>query len=160
MSVKFKRYLFLFIGLSFFLFFLVNMRTEKDSNKEDKTLELCIRENCFVVGVAKTENERELGLMYKEELPQEKGLLLVFEDEGVQSIWMKNVLIPLDIIWINSDLEIVSIKENVSPCKKEPCLIYKNSTSALYVLELNAGKVKEIGTREGDRVSIQTKKSI
>ncbi len=156
--MKFEKYFILFLGLFFvFIFFFINIKTERDKNKGVEFLELCLKQHCFDVEVAKTKEERMLGLMYREELPQKKGIFLIFEDERVQQIWMKNVLIPLDIVWINSDLEIVLIEEDVPPCREEPCRIYKNRTPALYVLELNAGKIKETGVKEGDKVFVQMK---
>jgi len=67
---------------------------------------------------------------------------------------MKNTLIPLDIIWIDENEEIVFIKENAQPCFKENCSIFKNSKLAKYVLEINAGKVRKLNIKTRDKLTI------
>jgi len=66
---------------------------------------------------------------------------------------MKNTLIPLDIIWMDKDMKVIHIEENVQPCKNDPCPSYASSIPARYVLELNAGLSAEIGLRVGDQFS-------
>ena len=74
---------------------------------------VCFENNCFDVDIALTESEKEKGLMYVEHLNENKGMLFVFENEGQHSFWMKNTLIPLDILWIDEDLNINHIEKNV-----------------------------------------------
>lgn len=78
------------------------------------------------------------GLMFREYLPSDEGMLFVFNDEQEYAFWMKNTLIPLDIIWINSLREVVYI-ESAVPCVEDPCTIYAPNASALFVLEINRG---------------------
>lgn len=66
---------------------------------------------------------------------------------------MKETLIPLDIIWINSDLEVVDIKENALPCKSDFCPTFTSSKKAKYVLEINGSLVEKKGIRVGDKAS-------
>ncbi len=121
---------------------------------------LCFNENCFLVEVADTESERKIGLMYREYLDENQGMLFIFENEGFHGFWMKDTLIPLDIIWINSDKQVVFIRENVLPCKEpfekssygEECEVYKPGEKAKYVLEINSEKVRELGIKIGDKV--------
>jgi len=110
---------------------------------------ICFEENCFDVEVADSESERAKGLMNRTNLLEYKGMLFVFDFEGIYGVWMKDTLIPLDIIWINSNKEVVFIQENAQPCK-EKCEIYKNNQKALYVLEMNAGKAKELDIKIED----------
>ena len=72
---------------------------------------------CFQVELARTESERDQGLMYRKELDKNKGMLFIFDKEGIYPFWMKNTLIPLDMIWIDSNNKIVFIAQNVQPCK-------------------------------------------
>ena len=76
--------------------------------------------------------------MYRDSLPRQSGMLFVFESEHKHGFWMKNTLIPLDMIWINRDSRIVDIK-TATPCVSDPCPTYQPIADSLYVLEINAG---------------------
>jgi uncharacterized membrane protein (UPF0127 family) len=91
--------------------------------------------------LAVTPEERALGLMFRQKLEFEQGMLFVFEEEGVRSFWMKNMLIPLDLVWLDKDKRIVYLEQNVPPCKREPCPTYTSHIPAMFVLELSAGSV-------------------
>jgi uncharacterized membrane protein (UPF0127 family) len=109
-----------------------------------------LKENNFVVidgekikvEVADNDLERQQGLMYREELCNNCGMLFVFNQEGIYSFWMKNTLIPLDMIFINSEMEVVDILHAL-PCEKEICESYFPKEKALYVLEVNYGMFDE-----------------
>tara|TARA_Y100000310_G_scaffold103009_1_gene101144 strand:+ start:1990 stop:2415 length:426 start_codon:yes stop_codon:yes gene_type:complete len=120
-----------------------------NSFKQQK--EVCINEKCFQVEIAKTSEEKAKGLMFRENLDENKGMLFIFEKQGIRSFWMKNTLIPLDIIWINKNKEIVSIKKNAQPCDIICNSIIPDS-EALYVLEVNAGQANNFFI--GDKVEI------
>ena len=77
--------------------------------------------------------------MFVSEMPEDEGMLFIFEESGVYSFWMKNTLIPLDIIWLDEDKNIVFVKHNALPCKTEVCPSINPNASARYVLEINAG---------------------
>ena len=106
------------------------------------------------VEAADSGEERTLGLMWREHLDSDKGMLFMFDDEGYHSFWMKNTLIPLDMIFISGNSTIVDIKEGLQPCTVEDCEIYVPSGRAKYVLEVNAGFVKEKNIKTGDKVII------
>ena len=76
--------------------------------------------------------------MFREKLEENEGMLFIFDDEKQVSFWMKNTLIPLDMIFINKNLEIVSVKTAV-PCEKDPCQVYESSKPVKFVIEANAG---------------------
>jgi len=118
---------------------------------------VCAGEKCFQVEVAKTESQRERGLMYREELGRDKGMLFIFDEDGMYPFWMKNTLIPLDMVWISSTGKVVFIAENVQPCKSLLCPSVIPGAIAKYVLEVNAGICKDIGLKVGDSLSINTK---
>jgi len=114
--------------------------------------QVCFKDDCFIVELAKTTQERTQGLMFREKLDLNKGMLFVFENEGEYSFWMKNTLINLDIIWINKDKEVVFISKNVQPCNSNSCLIFNPDKKAQYILELNGGVTDKIGLNVGDKV--------
>ena len=74
-------------------------------------------------------------------------MLFIFKEEAVRGFWMKNTYIPLDIIFINNNFEIINIAENVQPCKEDPCETYSSEIPIRYVVEVNGGftEKKEIG---------------
>lgn len=125
------------ISLSIFLFTKIDSKADEDNGK------VCFEDRCFIVEVVEKEDDRNRGLMYRESLDANKGMLFIFDYAGVYPFWMKNTLIPLDIIWINEDKEVVYIA-NAVPCKNDPCPNYDPGKEALYVLEVNAGATDQI----------------
>jgi uncharacterized membrane protein (UPF0127 family) len=115
---------------------------------------VCIEENCFEVELALTQEQRAKGLMHRTQLDENKGMLFVFEKSDKYGFWMKNTLIPLDIIWINENKTIVHINKNTQSCTQDPCISYVSEKESKYVLELNAGTVDGFGIKAGDKVSI------
>lgn len=103
--------------------------------------------------LAVTDEERARGLMFREQLGSDQGMLFVFKEEGFHSFWMKNTLIPLDILWLDKDKRIVHIEKDVPPCPDEPCPSYSPRVPALYVLEMKAGSVEERGLNLFDRTA-------
>lgn len=109
------------------------------------------KETLVSIEVADNFLERSRGLMGRENLDDNHGMLLVYQNNEILSVWMKNMLIPLDIIFIDKNKRVVDIRENIQPCKKE-CPIYSSKTPAMYALEVNAGFVKSNGIEIGDAV--------
>lgn len=99
---------------------------------------LCSDDICFDVSIPKTTELKMKGLMYVEKLNQNEGMLFVFESKAKHYFWMKNTLIPLDMIWLDETLMVVHI-EKATPCITETCTIYSPKIDALYVLEINQG---------------------
>ncbi len=114
----------------------------------------CFGENCLKVEIADTDIERETGLMNRNSLDRDRGMLFVFEKEDIYGFWMKDTLISLDMIWITENNEVVFIKENAKPCN-ENCEIFIPDKNAKYVLEINSGIAKELDIKEGDKVSFK-----
>lgn len=112
---------------------------------------VCFQDTCVQAEIADTASKRAQGLMFRKSLSDNQGMLFVFEQEEQYSFWMKNMQIPLDIIWIDKDKRIVDIKANVPPCK-ESCQGLTPREKAQYVLEVNAGFVEENKVRVGDKV--------
>ena len=101
------------------------------------------------VEVTQTPTERATGLMNRQSLPLDRGMLFVFEQPGLHFFWMKNTLLPLDIVWLSHDKRVLHIEENVPPCKKDPCPAYGPPMKSLYVLEVNAGVAQRQGLSAG-----------
>lgn len=117
--------------------------------------QVCFEETCFHVELAVTQAERTEGLMHRASMPADSGMLFVFGAERPYEFWMKNTLIPLDIIWLDYSRRIIHIEADVPPCKADPCPSYAPGGNALYVLELNAGKAQELGITTGARAEFR-----
>jgi len=104
----------------------------------------------YSVEIAADPDLRAQGLMYRDQLRPATGMLFFFPTDGVYGFWMKNTLIPLDMIWIDSDRKIVHIKTDVPPCKIEECPSYDPGVPSRYVLELAAGEAAKHGLKVGD----------
>lgn len=102
--------------------------------------------------LAVTDEERQLGLMHRQEILADQGMLFIFKEEGTYSFWMKNMKFSLDILWLDRGKRIVHIERNVPPCEREPCPSYPPRLPAMYVLELKAGSVDEHQLKLFDRI--------
>lgn len=109
----------------------------------------------ITVEIADTTEEQMIGLMYRETLEENHGMLFIFPDEKERVFWMKNTLIPLDMIFIDKNGVIVDIIEDVQPCIADPCERYPSAALAMYVLEVNAGFVERNGISIGNLVSME-----
>ena len=92
------------------------------------------------------------GLMFRKHLAGNAGMLFAYYDEKPRTFWMKNTLIPLDMIFVDGSSKIIEIKENVPPCAQDECPTYPSKEPAQYVLEVNGGFVQEKGVKVGDRL--------
>ncbi len=132
------------IGFGFTYFYQNYFIDERDK--------VCFEGDCFYVEVVDNNGNRMKGLMFREFLGDDEGMLFVLESSGIYPFWMKNTLITLDMIWINSEKEVVFIQENAAPCEEDPCRSYNPGVEALYVLEINGGKSLDIGLEVGDKL--------
>lgn len=102
--------------------------------------------------VAESEKQRMQGLMYRDGINEDQGMLFIFEEEGYHSFWMKNMKFAIDILWLDRQKRIVHTEKEVPPCKKEPCPSYSPALPAMYVLELKAGSVDKRKLKLYDRL--------
>lgn len=109
----------------------------------------------FSTEFAVTDDQRALGLMNRTHMAADHSMLFVFADDEPRSFWMKNTLIPLDILYFDKDLRLVSMQLNAQPCKADPCETYPSDGNARYVLELNAGTAGKLGLKLGEPLSIK-----
>lgn len=120
--------------------------------------QVCFTDNCFWVELAITPGERTDGLMFRKYMPEDRGMLFLFPDEDNHSFWMKNTLIPLDIIWIGRDKKVVFIKPYAQPCASRYCPVITPDKKAKYVLEVNGGICEKIGLKIDDTLDFVIKK--
>src|SRR3989344_6938509 len=141
----------------FWMIFLLLFLAACTQNNEKNTSQVLIdngeRIIAINVQIADDTDERARGLMFVENLDENEGMLFIFEDESYQNFWMKNTLIPLDMIFIDDGLKIVDIK-NAVPCKNEPCAIYASKKPARYVLEANSGFAGKNSIADGNSISL------
>jgi len=113
---------------------------------------VCIGDACVKAVVVSSEKERAEGLMFKQSLAWNEGMLFVFEQEDVYGFWMKNMKFPLDLIWIGTNKKIADITRHASPCEKDPCPVFSPDQKVKYVLEVCAGFADKFKLRIGDAV--------
>ena len=104
--------------------------------------------------VARTPKQQATGLMYRSALGDDQGMLFPFDPPQVVGFWMKNVLIPLDMIFMR-DGEVKMIAASVPPCNTNPCPAYRSKTAINQVIELRGGRAASLGLKVGDRVKLQ-----
>jgi uncharacterized protein len=121
-------------------------------NIQNSKGKVCFSSECIDVEVTGTPEERAKGLMYRTSLDSDKGMLFVFEYPDKYAFWMKNTLIPLDIIWLNENKEVIHIV-SAQPCNEEPCPSFGPIEDALYVIEVNAGFAEQNNINIGDKAS-------
>jgi uncharacterized protein len=121
---------------------------------ESNLTKVCIRSVCFYVELADTSMEQSFGLMYRKSLDADTGMLFVFDSEEIHAFWMKNTLIPLDMIWMDSGRNIVYIYRNAQPCGDGLCPAINPYRNAKYVLEVNSGTADKYRFSVGDNAEI------
>lgn len=101
------------------------------------------------IEIADDDQQRELGLMMRRSMNEDNGMLFIFPYETYQAFWMKNTIIPLDIIYVNAQNEIVKIYKNTEPYSEKSLPSGKPS---IYVVEVNGGYTDKYGIKEGDKI--------
>ena len=101
------------------------------------------------IEIADNDDKRMTGLMYRTSMKENHGMLFIFPYVAEQSFWMKNTVIALDMIFVNSKLEIVKIHHNTTPFSEQS---YSSGKPAEYVVEVNAGYSNRMGIKEGDKI--------
>lgn len=124
-------------------------------NFQPKT-EVRLAEGVFHLRVADNEAAREQGLSGVDRLLPNEGLLMAFETDGKWGIWMKDMKVPIDIVWLDSNKYVVYIVKNATP-DLGTNKVFLPSRPARYVLELAAGNVQESGIKVGDSAYFELK---
>jgi uncharacterized membrane protein (UPF0127 family) len=89
--------------------------------------------------LALTPEDQAQGLMYRENLPEKTGMLFVFPEVAPHHFWMKNTMIPLDMIWLDDSGKVLFVSADTPPCKADPCPTYGSDRPARLVLEIEGG---------------------
>jgi len=104
--------------------------------------------------IADTQQKKERGLQFREHLKENSGMLFTFDNDATFNFWMKNTLIPLDIIFISKNYAIVDIIQ-ADPCVEEPCESYKTTKMSRYVLEVNQNFTLKNNIKVGAKVTVK-----
>ncbi len=123
------------------------------------TKELVIGETTFNVWIADSEAERIQGLSGVERLDTDGGLLMEFATDELWGIWMKDMKIPLDIVWLNKDRQIIYIVKSATP-DLSTNVVFKPTEPARYVLELPAGTVNRVGILTGQMAEFESSREV
>jgi uncharacterized protein len=109
----------------------------------------------IAVEIADTVDERATGLMYRKSLPEDFGMFFIFDKSEPVRFWMKNTLVPLDMVFFDSDYQVIKMQKAASPCEKDPCPIYYSEKPTKYVLEVPGGMCDKMGLKEGDKAELK-----
>jgi uncharacterized protein len=152
-----------FILLSWIIAGFVMSQVDKPKSAEEeitvrevfdyKIAMACFSDNCIEVEIADTKEKQRQGLMFRNEVSSNSGMLFLFENEGVHSFWMKNVDVSLDIIFLDSSFKVVHIA-NAVLCSDE-CVLYEYNSK--YVIEVKEGFARDNNINVGDYVRIDLK---
>lgn len=120
------------------------------------TAEAMLGEQVIQLEVARTSEEKQMGLMYRPPLEDDRGMLFLFDPARPVRFWMKNTPSPLDMVFLYQG-EVEAIVENALPCNADPCPTYgpNRPISIDQVIELRSGRASELGLQVGDRVEVQ-----
>ncbi|TKS52739.1 DUF192 domain-containing protein [Luteimonas yindakuii] len=109
----------------------------------------------YAVEIAADDASRARGLMFRDSMPRDHGMLFIHDEEAPQAYWMKNTHIPLDILYFDSRLRLVSQQRDVPPCSAgNRCPPYPSGAPARFVLELNAGEAARLQLQDGTALEI------
>lgn len=109
----------------------------------------------FLAEVARTDQEKARGLMYRQSLAKDRCMVFLYDTDGYHAIWMKNCLIALDVAWTDRNGVIVELAEQVPPCspmRGGDCPNYGGTVESRYFIEFAAGTFKRLGLKKGDKL--------
>jgi uncharacterized membrane protein (UPF0127 family) len=112
------------------------------------------RDRVITAVVADTPERSMYGYMFHREVKEDEGMLFVYPESGSHPFWMKNTLVPLDIVWMDEAFNILYIEAPAKPCQADPCPSYGTPRLSRYVLELRAGTARQEALKPGDRLSV------
>jgi uncharacterized membrane protein (UPF0127 family) len=116
--------------------------------------QVTLANHTFDIEIAESPEARTRGLMYRDELPDDQGMLFIYDESNKRSFWMKNMRFSIDILYFNSEKKLTQIYHNVPPCSVDPCEHYPSSSYTQYILEIPAGTSEKIGAKVGDKLSL------
>ncbi len=150
--MKNKKKLFIIFSLLLIALIFFTISTWK---KSDNTV--CFEDSCIDVELATTPKEMTIGLMNRPSLPENMGMLFIFDNKSIYKLWMQNTLIPLDMIWLDENGKIIYIERNAQPCYVSQCPAFGPQSSPKYGLEVNGGFTERHKIKYGDKARINIK---
>ena len=108
----------------------------------------------IAVEIADTTEREMYGYMYRPEVREDEGMVFVYPESGWHSFWMKNTLVPLDIIWLDDEFGVIHMQTPAPPCKADPCPSFGPMRASRFVLEARAGTAARERLKRGDRIGI------
>lgn len=142
---------FLILILSAILFLVDGQKSLGISLNTNKIDHVTLKNKKIILSVADTEKKIEQGLMFVDKITENEGMIFLFKVPDYKIFWMKNMKIPLDILFIYNN-KIVKIYKEVPECKNYPCETYESKYKVDSVLELKSGFCKKFNVKAGDKV--------
>jgi len=142
----FRILLMILIALAILLSVFINNRT----TSPDKTATLILNSEELKLEIADTDTELQQGLMHRTELAKNSGMLFIFSNEQPRTFWMKNTLISLDIIFLDTNFNVVNIYSSTLP--NQILETYSSLKPSKFAVELNARRATELGIQKGDKL--------
>lgn len=136
----------------------LNVNAENPKHQPSNTINLVEQQLEIGVEIADNREEREHGLMNRTSLGDDKGMLFVYPDQAPRRVWMKNTLLPLDVLFLAGDGRIVAMLNNLKPCTSDPCPIFDSEVAAMFMLELNAGFIENNNLKIGQQLRLPSSK--
>jgi len=127
-------------------------QTQPASQHSLATVKMKIGDRTFDLEMARTSDEQATGLMKRDSMPENHGMIFIFQEERLLEFWMKDTRIPLDIMYLDAKGKVVSVAQ-MQPYDLSSV---SSNVDAEYAIELNAGMVKKIGIKAGDVLDIPT----
>jgi uncharacterized membrane protein (UPF0127 family) len=110
--------------------------------------------------VADSPEERMLGLYFMKTLPEDRGMVFIFEEGEPLRFWTRGYRFPVDLLWLNREFQVVNFEEEIAPCAKDPCPTYgPEDGKAPYAIAIAAGQIRQQGLARGDRLNLNRTES-
>jgi uncharacterized protein len=150
-----REHLRLLIGLVVVILIFIFVISLIVNNSDKKVTQVQLNDQVFKVQIAKTDQEKQIGLSNTKKLPQDQGMLFLFSNPGFYSFWMKEMKFPIDIIYINGNRVTTIIKNALPPSDSVSLTTYQPKEKSDKVLEVNAGLADKYNIREGSVIKIE-----
>ncbi len=156
-KVRIRKDVFVAVVVAIFaLSFIFALKNLVNSSVYEGTYSMILPdEQVISLEIAETQDEKSLGLSFRENLEENTGMLFVYTVPGMYSFWMKDMLFSIDIIWLDENFNVINIKRDLSPDTYPTSFV--SQSPAQYVLEVYAGFAKDHEIKIGERLTIQKK---
>ncbi|MFT5281071.1 MAG: uncharacterized membrane protein (UPF0127 family) [Flavobacteriaceae bacterium] len=142
MKKKLLLFMLIIVTITFFVLFQKESEIEKDNNDTRETISVSIDNHQFQMTLSDIQGKRTAGLSGTEKLEEDEGMLFVFDRSDYHGIWMKDMNYALDILWLDCDKNIITIRENISPATYPE--VFLPTSRACYVVEIPQGSIERL----------------